>query len=364
MPISILVVVNDFSLGGTERTAVRLARAWSKQGAKVTIFCGSGKGPLAALAGPDVQIVRSDQEIGRGAGSRRRLAKASARYLNQNPPDICFVPGNYHWPVVPRLIKAGRKAGAKLVAQISADLRKPQRGRLRQALFDLRMRWLLKDADALVAMARKAALDADKVLSGKTTTIPLPAIEDDAAPPLPIPAGPPVILGAGRLVPEKGFMALLEAFAKLPIAEAQLVIAGTGIEEARLKSRAIGLGIERRVTFLGYVEDIRPALDEARLFVLASQFEGYGAVVIEAVAAGRPVVLTDCTPATELLTDPSVGAIVPIDDVEGLSKGMATMLGRPPPDPEFVAALVAHHRIGIVATMYLDLFERLREARP
>ena len=363
MPISILVVVHDFSLGGTERTAVRLAREWARQGSDVTIFCGSVKGPLAPIAGPDVQIVCSDKEIDRGAGSRRRLSRAAARHLKQNPPDICFIPGNYHWPLVPRLKKAGRKAGTKLVAQISADLRKPQRGRLRQMLFNLRMRRLLKDADSLVAMARKAELDADEILPGKTTIIPLPAIDDDAPPPVPIPEGTPVILGAGRLVPEKGFMALLEAFAKLSVPDALLVIAGSGVEEARLKGRAIELGIERRVTFLGYVEDIRPALDEARLFVLASQFEGYGAVVIEALAAGRPVVITDCTPATELLTDPNIGVVVPIDDVEALGEGMATMLGRPPPDPELAAAFVAHHRIGAVAKLYLDLFERLREAR-
>lgn len=363
MPISILVVVHDFSLGGTERTAMRLARAWSKQGSDVTIFCGSATGPLASLAGPDVQIVCSDPEIGRNAGSRRRLARAAARHLNQHPADICFIPGNYHWPVVPRLTRADRKAGTKFVAQISADLRKPQRGRLRQMLFNLRMRWLLRHADALVAMARKAELDADEILPGKTTIIPLPAIDDDALPPVPIPEGGPVILGAGRLVPEKGFMTLLEAFAKLPIAEAHLVIAGSGVEEARLKSRAIELGIERRVTFLGYVEDIRPALDEARLFVLASQFEGYGAVVIEALAAGRPVVITDCTPATELFTDPGIGVVVPIDDIDALCQGMAAMLGRPPPDPELAAALVAHHRIGAVAKLYLDLFERLRDAR-
>ena len=126
----------------------------------------------------------------------------------------------------------------------------------------------------------------------------------------------------------------------------------------RRQSRA--LEIADRVEFIGYVTDIRPWLDAARLFVLASDFEGYPAVLVEALAAGRPVVATDCTPATRLLDAPGAGTVVPLDDSEALARAISAMLAQSPPDPEALAALVAHHRIGAVATEYLDLFAALR----
>ncbi|MEG8055703.1 hypothetical protein QP150_01870 [Sphingomonas sp. 22L2VL55-3] len=77
--LSILIILHDFALGGTERVAVRLAGAWAKQGVAVTIFAGSDAGPLRALAGEAVEIVVAEPSIPRGSGSRKRLARKRAR---------------------------------------------------------------------------------------------------------------------------------------------------------------------------------------------------------------------------------------------------------------------------------------------
>ena len=360
MPMSILIVLHDFSLGGTERIGVRLASAWAKLGHSVVIFCGNEEGPLKFLAGPNVRIVCARPVIKRGFGSRAALARAAARFLKHNPTDACFIPGNYHWTIVPALAGVARRQGGIVVAQISADLRKPQRGPLRQSLFDLRMRLLLKRSDGLVAMSEEAAADAQQVLPNRIAVIPLPALEDDPPPISEAPAGPPVVLGAGRLVPEKGFSTLIDAFALIPIEGASLVIAGSGPEEARLKELARQKGIGEKVTFLGYVEDIRPALDASHLFVLPSRFEGFGAVVIEALGAGRPVVMTNCSPAAALLSASSSGLVVPVDDVQALAKAMTTMLVSKDHHPNRAAALVSRHRIGAVAPQYVDFFKSLR----
>ena len=359
---SIFIALHDFSLGGTERICLRLARSWAKLGFAVTIFCGSERGPLRHLAGPDVKVVAASPAIARGFGSRLALARSAAAFLKDNPADVCFIPGNYHWPVVPALSRVTHRNCGIVVAQISADLRKPQRGPLRQFLFDRRMRHLLRHSDGLVAMSEEAALEANAVLPTPVRVIPLPALEDDAAPPTAVPEGPPVILGAGRLVPEKGFAILIEAFARVPVSDAKLMIAGSGPQEARLKQQASELGIAGRATFLGYLEDIRPALDAASLFVLPSKFEGFGAVVIEALAAGRPVVMTDCSPAADLVRGSGSGLVVPIDDVQALAQAMTTMLSRTEHDPDRAAASVSPHRIGTAAIQYLDFFEELRRS--
>ena len=355
---SILIVLHDFALGGTERVAVRLAAAWAKRGVAVTIFAGSDAGPLRSLAGETVEIVAADPPLPRGAGSRRRLAQAARAFVEQRRFDGVFIPGNFHWPVAATL--AG--SGIPVVAQVSAALDKPQRGRLRQWAFEVRMRYLLRRVQAVVALSEVARDQADRILRRRvTTTIALPALSDDAAPPLRIPAThPAIVFAAGRLVPEKGFARLIEAFAKLPKDTGRLVIVGEGPEADALRRQSRALEIADRVEFIGYVTDIRPWLDAARLFVLASDFEGYPAVLVEALAAGRPVVATDCTPATRLLDAPGAGTVVPLDDSEALARAISAMLAQSPPDPEALAALVAHHRIGAVATEYLDLFAALR----
>jgi len=355
---SILIVLHDFALGGTERVAVRLAEAWAKRGAAATIFAGSDVGPLRALAGEAVEIVIAEPPIPRGSGSRRRLAQAARAFVEQRRFDGIFIPGNFHWPVAAAL--AG--SGIAVVAQVSAALDKPQRGRLRQWAFEVRMRHLLRRVQAVVALSDVARDQADRILRRPvTTTIALPALSDDAAPPLLIPeTKPPIMLAAGRLVPEKGFARLIDAFVSLPEGTARLVIVGDGPDADALRRQSETLGLGDRVELVGYVADIRPWLDAARLFVLASDFEGYPSVLVEALAAGRPVVATDCTPATRLLDTPGAGMVVPLNDSEALARSIAAMLAQSPPDPEALAGLVAHHRISAVASEYLDLFARLR----
>ncbi|MDQ0839320.1 glycosyltransferase [Sphingomonas faeni] len=357
-PASILIVLHDFSLGGTERIAARLAAAWAKKGARITVFAGSGNGPLGVLAGDDVEVVIADPPIPRAIGSRRRLARAARAFVAKRRFDGVFVPGNFHWPVAAALAKRG----VPVVAQVSAALDKPQRGRVRQWAFEMRMRRLLRRVDAIVALSDVARDQANRILRRSlATTIALPALPDDVAPPQPVPdTQPPIVLAAGRLVPEKGFSRLIEAFATLPECAARLVIVGDGPEAEGLRQQIHALGIADRTELAGYVTDIRPWLDAARLLVLASDFEGFPAVVIEALAAGRPVIATDCTPATRLLDTPGAGMVVPLRDGAALASAIETILAQTPANPITLAALVAHHRIGAVAVAYLTLFEGLQ----
>jgi glycosyltransferase involved in cell wall biosynthesis len=115
-------------------------------------------------------------------------------------------------------------------------------------------------------------------------------------------------------------------------------------------------GLDDRTILPGYVADTRPWLDQARLFVLSSRFEGYPAVLIEALAAGRQIVATACTPAAAELIDAETGRVVPIDDAAAMAEAIGGLLAIPPPAPDLLAARVERHRIGPVARAYLALF--------
>jgi glycosyltransferase involved in cell wall biosynthesis len=362
---SIGIVLHDFQLGGTERIATRLAQRWADLGCSVTILCGARTGALSALLADGVEVVEARPAIRRGRRSRTALAAAAARHFAGHPVDICFIPGNYHWPVVAPVARLHRAIRPAIVVQVSAALRKPQRKPLKQWIFDLRMRWLLRDADAIVTLSPIAERQAGTLLPNtRLQTIPLPAIEDDAADPLPSASADPIILGVGRLVPEKGFETLIKAFAQLIDKTSQLVIVGAGHDEGRLRAIAYEAGVADRLLMPGYVADPRPWFDRSRLFVLSSQFEGYGAVLVEALAAGRMVVATDCTPAAaELIDDPEVGQVVPIDDPAAMAAAIDAILTAPPTDPARLTERVAHFRMAPVAQAYLSLFEAIRRSR-
>ncbi len=355
-PTSIGIVMHDFPLGGTERIALRLARAWIDRGVAVTIFYGEERGPLRAMVPEGARLVAADPPIPRAPLSRERLGRAAAQHFAKEPVDTLFVTGNFHWEVVPALSSIPSRP--RIVVQISSPLVMPQRGWLRQMHFRWRMRRLLVDADALVAMDEPNRERANTMMGRSiATTIPLPALDDDS-PPVGAASGR-IILAAGRLIHQKGFDLLIEAFAQLEDPEARLVIVGSGPEERALRRQAEATGLSDRITLTGYAPDIRPFLDEARMFVLPSRFEGYGAVIVEALGAGRPVIATASTPAVDdVMTEAERGLVIPIENVPALTSALRTLLDRPAPDPQHLSSAVAAYRIGRGAQAYLDLFER------
>jgi len=353
-PRSIGIVMHDFPLGGTERIALRLARAWIARGVAVTIFCGDPSGPLLAMVPEGARLVAATPPIRRATGSREQLGRAAARHFASHPVDALFVTGNFHWEVGPALARIADRPA--IVVQISSPLVLPQRGRFLQWRFRGRMRRLLGQADLLIAMDEAGRSLADTFVRGeRTRVIPLPALDDDAPPPSH--AAGRTILAAGRLIRQKGFDLLIDAFARLGDPAARLVIAGSGPEEASLQSQIDRLELSGSVTLAGYVSDIRPHLETARCFVLPSRFEGYGAVIVEALGAGRPVIASASTPAVgDVLTDPERGIVVPVGDIDALTTAMRTLLDRPAPDPARLAAAVSGYRIGAGAQAYLDVF--------
>jgi glycosyltransferase involved in cell wall biosynthesis len=354
----IAIVLHDLPLGGSERIAVRLANRWAASGRRVTLFCGAREGPLAALIHADVEVVECDPPIPRGPGSRKKLGQATAAYVAAHKPDILFVPGNYHWPILPAIDALPRDQRPGVVAQIGTPLYRHGRGLLAQIPYNLKTRRQLRRVDRAISLSDSMTRDADRVLGKRLTQcIRLPALDDDdhAFPP---PAKGKLILAAGRLVKEKGFDVALRAFAQLADPDAWLAIVGEGEEREPLMALADQLGVGGRVLLPGYVPDIRPWLEKARAFLLTSYYEGYAAVIVEALGAGRPVVSTDCTPAArELLAGDQAGHVAPIGDAAGLAEGLRKVLAQPAPDPQALARSVDGYRIGPIAEDYLTVFD-------
>ena len=138
----------------------------------------------------------------------------------------------------------------------------------------------------------------------------------------------PLILSVGTLKPVKRHDLLLEAFARLPASlGVRLCLLGDGAQRAMLEQKAQALGIADRVFMPGFVADPGPWYAHADLFVLCSDYEGFGNVIVEALEYGVPVVSTDCPVGPkEILADGRFGNLVPPGDVEALAHAMTRAL--------------------------------------
>jgi glycosyltransferase involved in cell wall biosynthesis len=219
------------------------------------------------------------------------------------------------------------------------------------------------DVDVFVAMSPALAAEARKELpSARIAVIAEPNL--DGRDPLPSrPEGADLMVAAGRFVPQKDFGLLVRAVATLAADAPRVVLLGEGPERPRIERLIRRLRLDDRVECAGLVADIRPWLDRARLFLLPSRYEGFPAVVVEALARGVPVVATDCSPALhELITGPDFGEIVRGRSPEAFAAAVARQLARPRPAPEKLMAQVAGNRLDASAAAYLRLFDTLSAA--
>jgi len=141
------------------------------------------------------------------------------------------------------------------------------------------------------------------------------------------PEGAPVILALGRLHPDKAFDVLIEAMAQLP--NAYLWLAGEGPLKEELQQLAKDRGVAPRVRFLGWRQDTGALLAAATCLVCPSRVEPLGNVVLEAWAAGKPVVAAASAGPASLLQDNRTGLLVPIDDAAALAAALRRVIGDP-----------------------------------
>jgi glycosyltransferase involved in cell wall biosynthesis len=139
----------------------------------------------------------------------------------------------------------------------------------------------------------------------------------------------PVIACVSRLAPEKGIDVLVHAHARLG-RDALLVLVGDGPEMARCRALAFELGVAERVRFLGLRRDVPALLAACDLAVAPSLApEGFGLSVVEAMAAGKPVVVSDAGAMPELIDRGRCGTVVPRGDAQALADAIGRLLDGP-----------------------------------
>ena len=358
--LRITIVMHDFSGGGTERVAIRLANAWAMSGRQVTIFCGTEDGCLREMVDPAVSVTGPARPCMRSASSRMTLGKSLAAYADHARPDVVFAPGNFHLPVLARFAMSDT-SGATTVAKLSNPLTRSS-SRIMRQIESAGLRRLTRSLDCLVAMSPALRSEAQQILERDDLALAWEPILIDR---VRTPAKPSCsrIVVVGRLEPQKNVSLALDAFAQSRAsANAELLILGEGSERAALLRRAQRLGIADRVRMPGHCNDVMAALSRASMLLLTSRYEGYPAVLVEAMAAGVPIVATRCSPAIdELMGGDPQSAIVRADPTSIAAALDALLLdGMNDRTPRPDRLSIARHSVAEAAAAYLKVLDAAR----
>ena len=335
MPLRVLTCIHSFDPGGVERIALRLCSEWAQQGTEVVVAVGRDSGAMRA----DAPVL--DYRI----APQTRLPVASLETiwmiwwlwltLRRVRPDVLFIPGNTYAIVgVAMRLLLGRSCPST-VLKVSNDLVRAQPTHLRRLSYSWWCRLQGRLIDRFVALAEPMRKQVSRMMAvegRRVALIPNPVMTSVEQSDY-VAAGERSraskgagrrYLAAGRLVAQKNFALLIDAFAMIAWQQDRLVIVGEGPERPALEAGIARRGLGQKVRLVGYQQSIAPWLADADVFVLSSDFEGLPAVIVEALAAGLPVVATDCCASMRaLLDDGLLGRLVPAGDHIALSVAMA-----------------------------------------
>jgi colanic acid/amylovoran biosynthesis glycosyltransferase len=173
--------------------------------------------------------------------------------------------------------------------------------------------------------------------------------------PAPLPPGGPRLVAVGRLSEQKGFGLLLDAIALAAPRHPglTLTLVGDGPLRSALQSQVAALGLAPRVTFAGWQDEagVRAALGAAQALILPSFAEGLPVVIMEAMAAGRPVIATAIAGIPELVLPEQTGWLVPAGDAAALADAIDRLAATP---PDTLAELGAAARARVLARHNVD----------
>src|SRR5699024_6852830 len=137
-----------------------------------------------------------------------------------------------------------------------------------------------------------------------------------------------LIISVGRLVEQKDFKTLIKAFALVSKEySVRLIILGKGPKEDELRKLSHSLGVKNRVHFLGFKKNPYKYMDKADLFVLSYKWEGFGHVIVEAMATGVPVISSNCNSGPkEIIGNNKYGMLAPVGDEIKISKTIKKLI--------------------------------------
>jgi sugar transferase (PEP-CTERM/EpsH1 system associated) len=330
-PLHICHAVLRLDVGGLERVVLDLVREAHLGGHRVSVLCVERPGALAEAA---AELGARVVSAGKPPGFRPGIVPRVADLLRELRPDVI------HAHQLGALLYTGpaaRRAGVRAVVHTEHGKHYADCWRLR-----LLGRFAARYARRVFAVSddiRRELRDCGIAPPARLVHVPNGVDADRFDPAVDpaalrrefgLPTGVPVIGTVGRLARLKRQDVLLKGFARLRHPTARLLIVGDGPAREGLVNLAARLGITDRVVFAGYRERPERALGAMDVFTLTSDSEGMPLAVLEAWAAGKPVVASRVGGVPELVADGRTGLLFPAGDEAALASHLDRLLADPP----------------------------------
>lgn len=321
-------MLTDSNRGGTPHRVAAVARGLSARGWQLVVVTVKPSGPVSEdLAAEGIATFGLDL---RSPWLAPVALWRLRRFLRSWRPDV-VQSVLWHANVVARLAALG--TGIPVVSGYESidDGKSRSRVLLDRATLRLATRHVAVSAavgERAVARERARPQDLRVITNGRDVERWAPrGRRDEVRDGLGIPVGARVVGWTGRLHPVKDLPTLLRAVALLP--SWWLLVVGEGEEGVRLRGLAEEMGLGERVVFTGEVDDVPRVLEAFDVFCLPSRWEGLPGSLVEAMAAGLPVVATRVGGIPEIVADGKNGLLVPPGDPQGLASAIAAAAQRP-----------------------------------
>jgi len=332
----ICFVLPSLAGGGAERAAVHILNALDERQWDRSMYLFDRVGPYLDEVAPAIRVSAGTVH------SRWGRWQALRRYLRETRPEIVVSFLSYF-----SVLTAARAAGvgARVVfnqqtpmTAFLADGDYPWRGRWHRRVFSLVTRTGYAAADLVVATSRGVAEDlqaAFGVNPAHVCVVPNPVDLDRVAAAAQEPLEDefqaqwtsPVIVAAGRLAEAKNYPLLIDAMALLrQRMPAKLFILGQGELEGAIRARIAERGLTDAVVLCGFQRNPWKFIAKADVFALTSHYEGFGNVLVEAMACGVPVVATASAGTRDIIRDGVDGLLVERHDAASVAGALARIL--------------------------------------
>lgn len=327
----ITLVISTFSAGGAERVMTVMANYWAERGEDITLITISPQSTdwyqlHSRVKRVGLDVLSNSAHIGQAVRDNVRRIIRLRRALRRAHPDVVV---SFLGTTNVLTLMASRGLGIPVVVSERNDPREYSIGLAWSVLRSVFYRY----ADAIVVQScaiRDWVLRLPGIKATHVIPNPVSPICNESQQASRRHASTHAIVAMGRLVRQKGFDILIEAFdrhaTKHP--DWSLVILGEGPERANLQTLAASLGIKDRVYLVGQVQEPATILKGADLFVLSSRYEGFPNALVEAMACQLPVVSTDCSSGgpRDIIRDEVDGILVPPKDVAALASAMERLM--------------------------------------
>ena len=323
--------------GGAERAAVHIvnsldAAAWDR-----SMYLFKREGPYLPDLAPRRRASRRDARL-----APRPVARAQTFSSRAERPELVVSFLSYF--TVLTAVSRGWQRIARRLQSADADVGVSDRRRLplapavEEAAFSAVTRLGYAAADLIVATSRGVSEDlvesfgvAREKIRVVHNPVDISAIRGAAIEPLASEHAAewqsPVIVAAGRLADAKNYPLMLDALALLrQRVPARLFILGRGEREAAIRERIAARGLERAVVLCGFQPNPWKFIARADVFLLTSRYEGFGNVLIEAMACGVPVVATASPGTRDIVTDEGDGLLVDAHTPEAVAAALERVL--------------------------------------